>query len=283
MSPILDGKKLAQAFKENLKKDIEALKPIVPRLDAIVVGDDPASHIYVQSKKKACVALGMKSHIHTLPHNTKSEDLLKLIQSLNHNKEVHGILLQLPLPQALDKSLFLNALSPLKDVDCFHPINMGLLLEGKHFFIPCTPLGILKLLQSTQESLEGKHAVVLGRSTLVGKPISLLLQEANCTVTMCHSKTKNIFEFTKQADIVVAAIGKPHFIKGEHIKKGAIVIDVGINHTKNLEIVGDVDFESASKKASWITPVPGGVGPMTIAMLLHNTVRAAMLQKENKQ
>jgi methylenetetrahydrofolate dehydrogenase (NADP+) / methenyltetrahydrofolate cyclohydrolase len=282
MNHILDGKKIAEQEKQSLKELIAQLKDITPRLDAILIGNNPASKIYVSMKKKACESIGMKSEIHELPEDTNEAALLKLIQELNNKEDVHGILLQLPLPAHLNKENFLNSISPLKDVDCFHPINMGLLLEGKSFFKPCTPLGIIKLLESTGENLEGKHAVIIGRSMLVGKPISLLLLEKNCTVTICHSKTKDISSVTKNADILVVAIGKPHFLNGDAIKEGAIVIDVGINRTADKKIVGDVDFKSAKEKASWITPVPGGVGPMTIAMLLHNTVRAAHLQQEKK-
>ncbi len=223
----------------------------------------------------------MKSNVHALSENTSEKELLDLITKLNQNKEVNGILLQLPLPSHLKKDSFFSTISPLKDVDCFHPINTGLLFEGRSFFKPCTPLGIIRLLEATGVSLEGKHAVVLGRSTLVGKPVALLLLEKNCTVTLCHSKTKNIFDITKQADILIAAMGKPQFIKGGAIKENAIIIDVGINRLENKKLVGDVDFDSASSKTSWITPVPGGVGPMTIAMLLSNTILALKLQKEN--
>ncbi|MBI2026224.1 MAG: bifunctional 5,10-methylenetetrahydrofolate dehydrogenase/5,10-methenyltetrahydrofolate cyclohydrolase [Deltaproteobacteria bacterium] len=277
MGQIINGKKIADGIQEEIRA-ITAKLPYKPRLDAILVGNNPASSVYVSMKQKACIKAGFDSKIHMLPSKTTKKKLVQLISKLNLDNKVHGILLQLPLPSHLKAFDFLKHLSPLKDVDCLTPYNMGRLFSGYYDFAPCTPLGIIKLIKSTRINLDGKHAVVVGRSLLVGKPLSLLLLEENCTVTMCHSHTKNIFDLTKQADILVAALGKPLYISPHAISKKTIIIDVGINRLPNGLLVGDVDFKKVSKKAAWITPVPGGVGPMTIAMLLQNTLLAARIQ-----
>ncbi len=273
MANIIDGKELAEKIKKEVKDEIEA-KKLTPGLAVVLVGDDPASHTYVRNKKKACAEVGIKSIDHALPNNTSEAELLKLITKLNGDKSVHGILVQLPLPAHINSQNILNAIDPAKDVDGFHPVNLGKLLSGiDHGLRPCTPLGIMELIDSTGVKIEGKNAVVVGRSNIVGKPVAIMLLEEHATVTLCHSRTTNLAEVIRNADIVVAAIGKPEFIKGDWIKKGAVVIDVGINRVADGKIVGDVEFEKAKKYASWITPVPGGVGPMTIAMLLKNTLK----------
>ena len=279
MAEIIDGHKVAEQIKIALKIETRKDPQLDPRLDAVLVGGTPASQIYVSMKKKACEAVGFRSEIHVLPETTSEQKLIDKINQLNDDDNVNGILVQLPLPKHINKEIIFGTLSPLKDVDCFHPTNMGLLVVGQPFFKPCTPAGIINLLEAYKIPLEGKHAVVIGRSTLVGKPVALLLLEKNCTVTICHSKTKNLFDLTKNADILVVAAGQPEFIKADAVKKGAAVIDVGIHKLNGKKIVGDVAFDEVSKKASWITPVPGGVGPMTIAMLLHNTYQAAILQR----
>ncbi len=278
MTHILDGKGLAEKIREQIKGEVEVFKKkngFVPGLATILVGDNPASQVYVKNKNRACMETGMKSFHHFLPSTTSQQDLLKLVSQLNQNREVHGILVQLPLPSGIQSDTILEAISPEKDVDGFHPVNMGRLVLSKPGLRPCTPLGILKLIESVSYDLSGKNAVVMGRSNIVGKPIALMLLEKNATVTVCHSRTKDLESVVKQADVVIAAIGKPHFVKGSWIKKGALVMDVGINRLPDGKLVGDVDFEEAVKQAGWITPVPGGVGPMTIAMLLVNTLQAA--------
>jgi len=250
---------------------------VTPGLAVVLVGDNPASRVYVRNKGKACEEVGIKSFQHTLPAETTEEDLLKLIDSLNRAKEVHGILVQLPLPFHINETKVIEAISPAKDVDGFHPYNLGRLVTGNPLLQPCTPYGVIKMLKAAAIDVSGKEAVIVGRSNIVGKPMALMLLKRNATVTVCHSRTRNIEEKIKRGDIVVAALGKPEFLKGEWIKSGAVVIDVGINRLPDGRLVGDVEFESAAQRASWITPVPGGVGPMTIAMLLHNTVDAAKM------
>ena len=279
MAQVIDGQKVADQIKMALRIEARKDPKLDPTLHAILVGDNPASRIYVSMKKKACEEVGFRSEIHALPETVSEQKLIDLINQLNDDDGVNAILVQLPLPKHINKEIIFGTLSPLKDVDCFHPTNMGLLVVGQPFFKPCTPAGILSLLETYNIPLEGKHAVIMGRSTLVGKPVALLLLEKNCTVTVCHSKTKNLFDLAQTADILVVAVGKPEFIKADHVKKGAVVIDVGIHKLNGKKIVGDVAFDEVSKKASWITPVPGGVGPMTIAMLLHNTYQAAILQR----
>lgn len=283
MAHLLDGKSLSAKIRENLKGEMEVFRQkngFVPGLATVLVGDNPASHVYVKNKNQACIEAGMKSFHHPLPASTSQQELLKLVFQLNQNREVHGILVQLPLPSSIQSDAVLEAISPDKDVDGFHPVNMGRLVSGKPGLRPCTPLGIMKLIegtvsQSVSYDLSGKKAVVIGRSTIVGKPVALMLLEKNATVTVCHSRTQNLEAVVKEADVVIAAIGKPRFVKGSWIKKGALVIDVGINRLADGKLVGDVDFEEVLKVAGWITPVPGGVGPMTIAMLLANTLEAA--------
>ncbi len=253
-------------------------KKINPGLAVIIVGDDPASRVYVNNKKKACDEIGIYSEEYALPEETSEEELLALIRKLNGKKEINGILVQLPVPKKINEETIINAIDPKKDVDAFHPVNVGKIMVGNFDFVPCTPAGVMELIDESGIDVAGKECVVVGRSNIVGKPQAMLLLHKNGTVTICHSKTKNLKEKTKQADILIAAVGKPNFITGDMIKEGAVVIDVGINRIAEKKLVGDVDFESAEKVAGAITPVPGGVGPMTIAMLMKNTVKAAIIQ-----
>lgn len=277
MSAILDGKALAQKLRQELKSEVDALiaKGCTPGLDVILVGDDPASEVYVRNKHLACEKVGIRSTVHKLPADTPQAALEALIQSLNAAPDVHGILLQLPLPLRLEADPALRSISPAKDVDGLHPDNLGLLMAGRSGLRPCTPLGCLALLDSISFDLKGKHAVVLGRSILVGKPVALLLLERHATVTLCHSRTQDLPQIIRQADVLIAAVGKPYLVQANWLKPGAIVLDVGTNRLEDGRLVGDVDFQSAQDIASHITPVPGGVGPMTITMLLFNTVQAA--------
>ena len=272
---IIDGKLVSASIREKIKEKTKAIKDkysIVPGLAAVLVGEDPASQIYVRNKRKSCEDVGIYSEEHKLPESTTQDELLELINKLNNDKKINGILVQLPLPKHIDDSLILNSVSSEKDVDGFHPINAGYLFEGKPQFIPCTPHGIIKMLEFYDIDIEGKNAVVLGRSNIVGKPAAILLLQKNATVTICHSRTKNLEGVLKEADIIVAAIGRAHFVKKEMVKEGAIVIDVGINRLDTGKLAGDVDFEAVKKISGFITPVPGGVGPMTITMLLWNTL-----------
>lgn len=278
---IIDGKCIADAVKADAALHAaELLKAsgCVARLAAVLVGDDPASQVYVRNKERACLKAGIASDLHRLPANTSQQQLLDLIAQLNHDPLVHGILVQLPLPKHLEATMVLDAVLPSKDVDGFHPENVGLMLQGRPRFLPCTPHGVMKLLEFEKIQVAGQHAVIIGRSDIVGKPMAgLLLQKgADATVTVCHSRTKNIAEMTRQADILIAAVGIAEFVKESMVKPGAVVIDVGINRVGD-RLLGDVDTEAVSRQASAITPVPGGVGPMTIAMLLQNTVHAARL------
>lgn len=273
MSKILNGKQIAEEIKNEIKLEIDNLK-IKPCLAVIIVGKNPASQIYVQNKKLACDRVGIKSITHELPENIQEEKILQLINNLNKDKNIHGILVQLPLPSHIDENKIINAINPKKDVDGFHPLNIGKMMLGEKTFLPCTPAGIIEILKRSEIKIEGKHAVIVGRSNIVGKPVAQLLLNENATISVCHSKTKNLKEITKQADILVVATGKANFITEDMIKKYAIIIDVGINRTEDNKICGDVDFENVKNKASLITPVPGGVGPMTIAMLLKNTLEA---------
>jgi methylenetetrahydrofolate dehydrogenase (NADP+) / methenyltetrahydrofolate cyclohydrolase len=279
----ITGKEVSKNIREELQIEIDELKEkgITPGLTVIIVGDNPASRTYVKSKDKACKSLGMKSTVHNLKEDVSEKELLDLIGEINNDETIHGILVQLPLPNHIDEKKVIEKISPDKDVDGFHPINAGKLLVGEDTFIPCTPHGIIKLLESKNIDIKGKRAVVLGRSNIVGKPISLLLLDKNATVTICHSKTENLKEITKEADILVAAIGKANFVKEDMVKDGATVIDVGINRVDG-KLVGDVDFDSVNKLNGYITPVPGGVGPMTITMLIYNTVIAAKRFKGGK-
>jgi methylenetetrahydrofolate dehydrogenase (NADP+) / methenyltetrahydrofolate cyclohydrolase len=284
---IISGKDLSAEIRAELKVDVAAVAKAkrTPGLAVVLVGEDPASQVYVKSKRRICGELGINSYAHDLPAKCTERRLLNLIAKLNDDPKVHGILVQMPLPEHIDEQKVLNAVDPAKDVDGFHPINVGKLLNGEEGFVPCTPAGCIEMLLRSGYDPEGKHVVVLGRSNIVGKPVAaLLMQKApggNATVTVCHSRTKNLSAITKQADILIAAIGIPEFVKSRMVKEGVIVIDVGINRIPDKtrksgsRLVGDVDFKSVSKKAKAITPVPGGVGPMTIAMLMKNTVEAA--------
>lgn len=283
MAQIIDGKELAKKVRLELKDEVEKLKKdenIHPKLAVIMVGSDPASQIYVRNKSKACDEIGIEFEEFLLDENTTQKELLDLIDRLNENEKVNGILLQSPIPKNLDINEAFRRISPEKDVDGFNPVNVGKLTLGQKGFISCTPFGVIKMLEEYNIDIEGKNAVVLGRSNIVGKPMSQCLLNKNATVTICHSKTKNINDITKNADIIVAAIGKKEFVKGDMVKEGVVVIDVGINRGEDGKLKGDVDFEEVSKKASYITPVPGGVGPMTIAMLMTNVVKAAKDQNK---
>ena len=273
---IIDGNMVASQIKKNIASEVESLKQKTgetPGLAVVLVGDDPASSVYVRNKNKTCKNLGFQSFENILPANTKESTLLGLIDELNKNERVSGILVQLPLPGHISSYKILEAINPQKDVDGFHLENIGRLVTGNATFKPCTPKGIIQLLDYYKVKIEGKNAVVLGRSNIVGKPISLLLLERNATVTICHSRTKNLSAITKSADILIAAIGKPNFVTDDMVKDDVVIIDVGINRV-NDKLIGDVDYQSVSKKASLITPVPGGVGPMTIAVLMANTLQA---------
>jgi methylenetetrahydrofolate dehydrogenase (NADP+)/methenyltetrahydrofolate cyclohydrolase len=275
---LIDGKALAQGIRERIGKDVAefyAQTRIRPGLAAILVGDDPASKLYVKNKEKACDAAGIYVDEHKLPASTTQAELLALIEKVNADPKVHGILVQLPLPKQIDSKVILDAVSPQKDADGFHPYNMGRLVEGVPMFTPCTPKGILKMIESTGVTIEGKRAVVVGRSNIVGKPAALLLMHRHATVTVCHSKTRDLPAVCREADILVVAIGKPKFVTANMVREGAVVVDVGVNRLESGAFVGDVDFGPVSEKASWISPVPGGVGPMTIAMLLENTLESA--------
>jgi methylenetetrahydrofolate dehydrogenase (NADP+)/methenyltetrahydrofolate cyclohydrolase len=284
MAEIIDGKEVAQHIRKEVGEGVRKLKEetgIVPGLAAVLVGSNPASEIYVRNKRKACGEAGIYSEEYKLPEETTESDLLSLIKELNEDKKIHGILVQLPLPKHINEAKILRAVSPLKDIDGFHPENVGYLVEGNPRFIPCTPHGIIKLLDYYKIEMQGKEAVVVGRSNIVGKPVSLLLLHRHATVTICHSRTKPLEDVTRRADILVAAIGRANFITGDMVKEGVVVIDVGINRNPDGKLTGDVDFEQVKEKASYITPVPGGVGPMTIAMLLWNTWSSAKSSKDS--
>ncbi len=285
MALILDGKKLAQTMQAEIAAqvaDFVAHKRVRPGLAAVLVGDNPASQIYVKNKRKACEAVGIESWLHQLPATTTQDELLHLITQLNTDPAISGILVQLPLPKGIDESVIIDAVSPMKDVDGFGPESLGLLTAGYPRFLPCTPSGVQQILVRNNIRIDGQHVVIVGRSNIVGKPLALMLMQkadgANATVTVCHSKSRDIAAMTKQADIVVVAIGQARFLKKDMIRPGAVVVDVGINRTAEGKLVGDVDFAEVKDIASAITPVPGGIGPMTITMLLHNTLRAAILQ-----
>ncbi len=280
MATILNGTEISGRVKARVAEETAALREqgITPGLAVIIVGDNSASRVYVNRKKKACAELGMYSEEHALPAETTQEELLALVDSLNRRKEIHGILCQLPLPSHLDEEAVLKAISPEKDVDAFHPVNVGRIMIGDYHFLPCTPAGIMELLAAAQVDLDGKHCVVLGRSNIVGKPMAMLLLHQNATVTICHSHTKNLAEITRQADVLVVAIGKAKFVGPDLVKPGAVVIDVGMDRDENGKLCGDVDYAAVEPAASAITPVPGGVGPMTIATLMQNTLTAAKLQ-----
>lgn len=278
---IIDGKAIAASVREGLLDDIARLKAagITPGLAVVLVGNDPASRLYVNMKKKACAELGMYSEEHALPADISQKQLIDTVKKLNDDPRIHGILVQLPLPDHLDEDEVLETILPSKDVDGFHPTNVGRLMVGKPTFIPCTPAGVIKLIESTGVEIRGKDAVVVGRSNIVGKPAAVLLLQEHASVTICHSRTKDLAAHCRNADILVVAVGRKEIITGDMIKPGAIVIDVGTNKVDG-KLYGDVAFEEAKEVAGFITPVPGGVGPMTIAMLMANTVRAAEIQKE---
>lgn len=280
---LIDGKAIAADVRQSVADEVARFQSetgITPHLAAVLVGEDPASAVYVRNKQTACAKAGVKSTLHKLPAETTQADLLQLVEQLNQARDVHGILVQLPLPKHIHEQAILDAVTPLKDVDCFHAENVGLMVQGRPRFLPCTPHGVQQLLVASGTQVAGAHAVVLGRSEIVGKPMAMMLVQrgaaADATVTVCHSKTQNLAEICRQADIVIAAIGRPKFVTADMIKPGATVIDVGINRVDD-ELVGDVDFEAIKPIAGAITPVPGGVGPMTIAMLLKNTLTAAKL------
>ncbi len=275
---IISGKELAQTKRNEIAEEVKTLSQdgIVPGLAVLLVGNDPASRSYVKGKDKACKETGIYSLMLEYPDTITEEFLLSEIDRLNQDPSIHGILVQLPLPNTINETAVIERISPEKDVDGFHPINIGRMMTGQDAFLPCTPFGVIEMVKSKQISIEGKHVVVVGRSNIVGKPVGQLFLKENATVTYCHSRTKNLKEMTLQADILVAAVGKANFIPGDYIKEGAVVIDVGVNRLESTgKLVGDVVFEEAKEKASYLTPVPGGVGPMTITMLLHNTVQSA--------
>lgn len=279
MANIIDGKQISKDIKEELKEEVASLAAQGRKccLAVIQVGNDPASSVYVGNKKKACAYVGIESLAYELPEETTEEELLTIIDKLNKDANVHGILCQLPLPKHINEDHVIKAISPKKDVDGFHPQNVGALVIGEKGFVSCTPAGIIQLLKRSNIEMDGKHCVVVGRSNIVGKPMSLLMLRENATVTICHSHTKNLKEICKEADILIVAIGKPQFIDKEYVKDGAVVIDVGIHRDENNKLCGDVKYDEVEPIASYITPVPGGVGPMTIAMLMHNCVEAMKL------
>ncbi|MGN0678203.1 MAG: bifunctional methylenetetrahydrofolate dehydrogenase/methenyltetrahydrofolate cyclohydrolase FolD [Oscillospiraceae bacterium] len=281
MAQIIDGKAISAKVKEEVKAEVER-DGLNVGLAVVIVGDDPASRVYVNNKKKACEFCGIKSYEYALPAETTEEQLLELVDTLNADKNVNGILVQLPLPKHLDEKKVIERISPLKDVDAFHEQNVGKIMIGNYAFLPCTPAGCMELIHSTGTSVAGKECVVVGRSNIVGKPMAMLLLHENGTVTVCHSKTKDLAEVCRRADILVAAVGRPNFVTADMVKEGAVVIDVGINRLDNGKLCGDVKFDEVSEKASYITPVPGGVGPMTIAMLMKNTITAWRIQNEKQ-
>lgn len=274
---IIDGKAISAATRGDIKNQVNELKcqGITPGLAVIIVGDDPASRVYVNNKKKTCAELGMLSEEYALPADTTEAELLSLIHTLNGREDIDGILCQLPLPRHLDEKRVINAISAEKDVDAFHPVNVGKIMIGDYSFLPCTPAGVMELIRRSNIDVAGKHCVVIGRSNIVGKPMAMLMLHANATVTVCHSRTQNLKEICRTADIIVAAVGKAYFVTADMVKEGAVVIDVGMNRNAEGKLCGDVDYDEVSKVASAITPVPGGVGPMTITMLMQNTVTAA--------
>ena len=283
MAKIIDGKAISKQVREEIAADVVAFKEkhgCAPGLAVIIVGSDPASQVYVRNKKRACEEVGFYSESYELPAETTQEELVALVEKLNLDDKINGILVQLPLPKHLNETEILLKIKPEKDVDAFHPYNVGKIMIGNHNFLPCTPAGVMVLLRRSGVEISGKNCVVIGRSNIVGKPMAMLLLHANGTVTICHSKTENLKEICREADILVASIGKPEFVTADMVKEGAVVVDVGINRLEGGKLVGDVAFSEVEPKASYITPVPGGVGPMTITMLLQNTLTAAKLAKE---
>ena len=279
---LMDGKAVSAKVKEQVAQEISVLKDkgISSKLAVVIVGDDPASRVYVNNKKKACEACGIISEEYALPANTTNEELLSLVEELNQRADVNGILVQLPLPKGLDEKAVISAIRADKDVDAFHASNVGKIMIGEYDFLPCTPAGVMEILHHYDVNPEGKNCVVIGRSNIVGKPMAMLLLHDNGTVTITHSRTLNLKKITKEADILVAAVGRPRFVKADMVKAGAVVVDVGIHRMEDGKLCGDVDFEKVREKASMITPVPGGVGPMTIAMLMKNTLKATKLQNK---
>ena len=274
MANIINGKEISAAIREEIKAEVQGMS-VRPGLAVVLVGDDPASAVYVRNKSKACAEVGIYSEVYRLPEETGREQLLGLIEQLNQSPLIHGILVQLPLPKHLDPEEVIMAIDPAKDVDAFHPVNVGKIMIGNYDFLPCTPAGVMELLHRSGIEVSGKECVVIGRSNIVGKPQAMLLLHENATVTVCHSKTRNLPSVCRRADILVSAVGKAKFVTADMVRNGAVVIDVGMNRDENGKLCGDVDYEPVSEKASYITPVPGGVGPMTITMLLKNTVTAA--------
>lgn len=278
---IIDGKMVSAQVKEEVKNQVQKLKAehgITPGLAVVIVGDDPASRVYVNNKKKACELVGFKSEEYALGADTTQEELLELVRTLNEKPDINGILVQLPLPKHLDDKAVIEAINPLKDVDAFHAVNVGKIMLGEYDFLPCTPAGVMEMLHAYDIPVCGKNCVVIGRSNIVGKPMAMLLLHENATVTICHSRTQNLSEICAGADILVAAVGRPKFVTPDMVKDGAVVIDVGMDRDENGKLCGDVDFEAVKDKCSYITPVPGGVGPMTIATLMKNTLKAALVQ-----
>lgn len=278
---IIDGKQVAKDIRAEIKQEVSEMKQqrMTPGLTVILVGDDPASHSYVKGKEKACEEVGIASRVIRKPASITEEELLDIVRELNEDPATHGILVQLPLPDHISEEAVLETIIPEKDVDGFHPVNVGRMMIGEECFLPCTPHGVIEMIKRTGTEIAGKHAVVVGRSNIVGKPVAMLLLQENATVTICHSRTKNLAEMTRQADILVVGVGVAHMIGKEHVKPGAVVIDVGVNRIESGKLVGDVRFDEVKEIASHITPVPGGVGPMTITMLLKNTVQACKNQK----
>lgn len=279
---VVNGKQITADYREMIKRQTEKLRSqgVQPGLAVVIVGDDPASHVYVRNKAKACEEAGMLSEVYKLPAETKESELIALIEKLNSDNNIHGILVQSPVPSHISEEAVVEAISPEKDVDCFHPVNVGNLMIGKPGPAPCTPAGVIEILKKMNIDIAGKHAVVVGRSNIVGKPMAMLLLREHATVTVCHSRTPDLAAITKQADILVAAVGRARMIKKEHVKPGAVVIDVGINRMPDGKLAGDVDFDDVLETAGVITPVPGCVGPMTITMLLRNTLEAAQNRAE---
>ena len=281
MAQIIDGKKVSAQVKEQVREEAAQLKAsagLQVGLAVVIVGNNPASRVYVNNKKKACEAVGFQSFEYALEEDTTQEELLELVEVLNENPQINGILVQLPLPKQIDEKAIIDVISPEKDVDAFHPSNVGRIMIGSYAFLPCTPAGVMELIASTGVSVSGKNCVVIGRSNIVGKPMAMLLLHQNGTVTICHSRTQNLKEICAKADILVAAVGKANFVTADMVKEGAVVIDVGMNRLEDGKLCGDVDFAAVEPKAGYITPVPGGVGPMTIAMLMRNTLTAAKQQ-----
>ncbi len=280
MAKLIDGKAVSASVRAQVAQEVQDLKAkgLHPGLAVVIVGDDPASRTYVNNKKKACAETGIYSEEYALPATTTQEELLSLVRSLNEKPEIHGILVQSPLPKGLDEEAVIEEINPQKDVDAFHPQNVGRIMIGNFHFLPCTPAGVIELIRSQGIEIAGKRCVVIGRSNIVGKPMAMLLLHNHGTVTICHSKTRDLAEICREADILVAAVGRPKFVTENMVKPGAVVIDVGMDRDENGKLCGDVDFVNVEPKAGYITPVPGGVGPMTIAMLLRNTVTAAKLQ-----